>query len=104
MRQPDFFSGESYSDQLFRFVFLYVVAPVFWKHKLLAAPTDPQTFHVPYQLPNPLSPPSFAQNAETKLRPLPNPGGLPEVPADEACTVVDAQDVYVLRFGYLSFL
>ena len=83
MRQPEFCSAESYSEQLFRFVFLYVVAPVFWKHNLLAA-------GVPYQLPSPLVPPSFT---ETKPRPLPNPRGLPEVPADEVCTVVDTQDV-----------
>lgn len=48
-------------------------------------------------------PPFFPQNAETKPRPLANPRGLPKVPADEACTVIDTQDVYVLRFGSLSF-
>jgi len=97
MHQLDFFPGESYSAQLLRLLFLYVVAPVFWQHKL-AAP-DSGTTDVPYQLPVPLAPPSFSQNTETKPRPLPHPRGLPELPADDACTVVDAQDVYVLCFG-----
>jgi hypothetical protein len=62
--------------------------------------TTRPTFHPTFQNPHA----SFSQNAEMKPRPLPRLTLVCQRYPQMKRAVVDAQDVYVLHFGYLSFL
>ncbi|KAF8649084.1 hypothetical protein AX16_006031 [Volvariella volvacea WC 439] len=54
--------------------------------------SESQTFDAQCRLPLPFTPPSLSQSAEAKPRSLPNSFRLPDLPIDEACKDIDAQD------------